>query len=301
VASREALRTRIAGPLGLSVEDAAAAVYAIQNAQTGDLLRKVVVEAGHDPREFVLYAFGGAGPAHCAAYAAELGVGEVVVPLGQVASAFSAYGLAASSIGLAAELSDPSPFPMDPVIVEKNFAHLESQARDGLDRQGVRLTRIDLFREIDMRYAMQLAELAAPVDDGPVDEAQVAAVADRFERRYAEMYGAGSGFRQAGIQAITYRVRAVGVLPFSPVLPAIGQARGPDPGLARTGSRPVRLGTDGYVSTDIYDYTQLRAGHRIAGPAVIEVPTTTVVVPRGTTGTVDGFGNLIITREETTR
>ena len=61
-ASREAIRTRIAEPLGLSVEDAAAAIYAIQNAQTGDLLRKVVVEAGHDPREFVLYAFGGAGP-----------------------------------------------------------------------------------------------------------------------------------------------------------------------------------------------------------------------------------------------
>jgi N-methylhydantoinase A len=300
-ASREALHTRIAGPLGLSVEDAAAAVYAIQNAQTGDLLRKVVVEAGHDPREFVLYAFGGAGPAHCAAYAAELGVGQVVVPLGQVASAFSAYGLAASSIGLAAELSDPSPFPMDPVIVEKNFAHLESQVRDGLERQGVRFTRIDLFREIDMRYAMQLAELAAPVDDGPVDDAQVAAVADRFERRYAEMYGAGSGFRQAGIQAITYRVRAVGVLPFSPVLPAIGQAGSPDPSAARTGSRPVRLGTGGYVRTDIYDYAELRAGHRIAGPAVIEVPTTTVVVPRGTAGTVDGFGNLIITREETTR
>jgi N-methylhydantoinase A len=303
-ASREALRTRIAEPLGLSVEDAAAAIYAIQNAQTGDLLRKVVVEAGHDPREFVLYAFGGAGPAHCAAYAAELGAGQVVVPLGPVASAFSAYGLAASSIALAAELSDPSPFPMDPVIVEKNFAHLEGQVRDGLERQeslGMRFARIELYREIDMRYSMQLAELAAPVDDGPVDEAQIAAVAERFERRYAEMYGAGSGFRQAGMQAITYRVRAVGVLPFSPGLPAIGPTASPDPGPARAGRRPVRLDTGGYVSTDIYDYARLRAGHRITGPAVIEVPTTTVVVPRGTTGTVDGFGNLIITREETTR
>jgi N-methylhydantoinase A len=303
-ASREALRTRIAEPLGLSVEDAAAAIYAIQNAQTGDLLRKVVVEAGYDPREFVLYAFGGAGPAHCAAYAAELGVGQVVVPLGPVASAFSAYGLAASSIALAAELSDPAPFPMDPVIVEKNFAHLEGQVRDGLERQeslGVRFARVELYREIDMRYSMQLAELAAPVDDGPVDEAQIAAVAERFERRYAELYGAGSGFRQAGMQAITYRVRAVGVLPFSPELPAIGPAASPDPGPARAGRRPVRLDTGGYASTDIYDYARLRAGHRITGPAVIEVPTTTVVVPRGTTGTVDGFGNLNITREETTR
>src|SRR6202035_247068 len=215
-ASREAIRIRIAEPLGLTVEDAAAAIYAIQSAQTGDLLRKVVVEAGHDPREFVLYAFGGAGPAHCAGYAAELGVVQVVVPLGQVASAFSAYGLAASDIALAAELSDPSPFPMDPAAVEKNFAQLEGQVREGLERQGVRFARIELFREIDMRYSMQLAELATPVDEGPVDEAQVAAVAERFERRYADMYGQGSGFREAGMQAITYRVRAVGVLPFSP-------------------------------------------------------------------------------------
>lgn len=95
--AREAIRARIAEPLGLSIEDAAAAIYAVQNAQTGDLLRKTVVEAGHDPRDFVLYAFGGSGPAHCAAYAAEVGVREVIVPLGQVASAFSAYGLASST------------------------------------------------------------------------------------------------------------------------------------------------------------------------------------------------------------
>ena len=299
--AREAIRTRIAEPLGLSVEDAAAAIYAIQNAQTGDLLRKVVVEAGHDPREFVLYAFGGAGPAHCAGYAAELGVAQVVVPLGQVASTFSAYGLVSSDIALAAELSAPSPYPMDPVLVEKNFAQLESQVREGLDRQGVRFARVELFREIDMRYSMQLAELAAPVDDGPIDEAQIAAVAERFERRYAEMYGEGSGFREAGMQAITYRVRAVGVLPFSPTLPAAAPADGTTADVARTGSRPIRLGADGYVDTAVYDYARLRAGHRIAGPAVVEVPTTTAVVPAGVTGTVDGLGNLIITREEPTR
>jgi N-methylhydantoinase A len=291
-AARAAIETNIARPLGLSVEDAAAAIYAIQNAQTGDLLRKVVVEAGHDPREFVLYAFGGAGPAHCAAYAAELGVGKVVVPLGQVASAFSAYGLAASNIALAAELSDPAMVPMDPVRVEKNLAQLEAQVRDGLERQGVRFTRVDVFREIDMRYSMQLAELPAGIDDGPIDEAQIRRAADRFEARYAEMFGAGSGFSAAGIQAITYRVRAVGVLPFDLDLPALETAASPDSSAAVRGRRPVRLGTDGYVDTDVYDYSLLRAGHVITGPAIVEVPTTTVVVPAGITGTVDSLGNL---------
>ena len=225
--SAAAIRTYVAEPLGLSVEDAAAAIYAIQNAQTGDLLRKAVVEAGHDPREFVLYAFGGAGPAHCAAYAAEVGVRQVVVPLGQVASAFSAYGLAASDIVLAAEFSDPSAFPMDPVRVEKNFADLEAQVRDALDRQGVRFGQVELVREVNMRYSMQLAELATPVSDGPIDAAELNAAAARFEARYAELFGAGSGFREAGIQAITYRVRATGKLQVSPGLPAVAQAGEP--------------------------------------------------------------------------
>lgn len=300
-AGRAAIGTHIAEPLGLSVEDAAAAIYAIQNAQTGDLLRKVVVEAGYDPREFVLYAFGGAGPANCAGYAAEFGVEQVLVPLGQVASAFSAYGLAASDIALAAELSDPAAFPMQPVQVEKNFAQLETQVREGLARQGLQFSRVDLFREIDLRYTLQLAELAASVDDAPIDDAQIAAVADRFERRYADMFGAGSGFREAGIQAITYRVRAAGVLPFAPSMPEALPADGSESDTARIGRRPVRLSAGGYVDTDIYDYALLRSGHRMTGPGIVEVPTTTVVIPSGAVGIVDGLGNLLITREESTR
>jgi N-methylhydantoinase A len=303
--AREAIRTRLAEPLGLSVEDAAAAVYAVQNAQTGDLLRKTVVEAGHDPREFVLYAFGGAGPAHCAAYAAEVGVAEVIVPLGQVASAFSAYGLASSDIVVAMELSDPAAMPVDPVRAEKAFAELETRAREALDRQGVQFTEVQLTREIDMRFTMQLAELATPVANGPVDDASIAAAGHAFERQYADLYGEGTGFSAAGIQAITYRVRGTGILPFSPRLPELAAADFGDPAQAQLTTRPVNLADGaGFVDTPVYSYRALRAGHLLTGPAIVEVPTTTVVVPAGTTGLVDRLGNLSITRtarEETSR
>ncbi len=293
--ARQAVDIRIAKPLGLSVEEAAAAIHTVQNAQTGDLLRKTVVEAGHDPRDFVLYAFGGAGPAHCAGYAAEVGCTEVVVPLGPVASAFSAFGLASSDIVLAAELSDPTVVPFDPARAEAAFARLEAQVRAGLERQGLDLATVELHREIDMRYTMQLAEVTAPVAAGPLDTAAIEAAAAAFEERYAALYGRDAGFREAGIQAITFRVRGVGVLPFSPQLPAVPDAGSPDPGPARTGTRPVCLGAAaGWVDTPIYDYGALRAGHVIAGPAVVEVPTTTVVVPAGATGTVDRLGNLTI-------
>ncbi|EME66931.1 hydantoin utilization protein A [Rhodococcus ruber BKS 20-38] len=293
--AREAIRTRIAEPLGLTVEDAAAAIYAVQNSQTGDLLRKTVVEAGHDPREFILYAFGGAGPAHCAGYAAEVGVREVVVPLGQVASAFSAYGLASSNVVLAAELSDPAAVPLDPGRAEENFTRLEEQVRRSLARQGLTFTSVGIEREIDMRFTAQLAEIAAPIAAGPVTHSTLDTAAAWFEQRYAELYGEGTGFRGAGIQAITYRVRATGVLPFSPTLPEVKIADSPDPSVAQIGTRPVCLdGTIGYVDTAVYDYRELACGHVITGPAVIEVPTTTVVVPHGTTGTIDHLGNLNI-------
>ncbi|WP_280483658.1 hydantoinase/oxoprolinase family protein [Nocardia farcinica] len=296
--AREAIRRRIAEPLGLSVEEAAAAIYEVQNAQTGDLLRKTVVEAGHDPRDFIVYAFGGSGPAHCGLYAQEIGVRDVVVPLGQVASAFSAYGLASSDIVLAKELSDPAAMPLDPARVEQNFKQLEEQVREQLARQGLQFAEVRIDREIDMRYTMQLAEVATPVAGGALTATEIATASDTFERRYAELYGADSGFREAGIQAITYRVRGTGVLPFSPELPELAVADSADASVARVGTRKVCLdGRRGFVDTDIYDYTRLRAGHVLRGPAIVEVPTTTVVVPHDSTGTVDRLGNLTITAD----
>ena len=295
-AAREAIRVKIAEPLGLSIEDAAAAIYAIQNAQTGDLLRKTVVETGHDPRDFVLYAFGGAGPAYCGFYAAEVGVKECIVPLGPVASAFSAYGLASSDIVLASELSDPGQMPLDPARALENFATLEEQVQAALERQGLDFERIELVRSLDLRYTAQLAEVAVEVPSGTLDSAAMAQVMGDFEQRYAELFGEGTGFSAAGVQAITFRVRGTGVLPFSPALPKVEPAADPDPSVALHATRKVCLDPRlGYADTPVYDYRKLRAGHQIVGPAIIEVPTTTVVVPPEMTGTVDHLGNLTIT------
>ncbi|SDF46866.1 N-methylhydantoinase A [Lentzea fradiae] len=291
-AARQAIRTKIAEPLGLSVEEAAAAIYAVQNSQTGDLLRKTVVETGHDPRDFVLYAFGGAGPAHAAMYAAEVGVGEVVIPLGQVASAFSAYGLATSDVVVAAELSDPGPVPLDPDRATAGFERLERTVVRALERQGLTYASTVVERELDLRYTAQLAEVTTPVPGGPLTREALDEVVTAFEQRYADLYGPGSGFSAAGVQAITYRVRATGVLPFSSKLPEVEPA---ESGAVPSGTRPICLdGRLGYVDTAVHDYRGLRSGHVIAGPAVIELPTTTAVIPAGSTGRIDALGNLAI-------
>jgi len=291
----EAIRTRIAEPLGLTVEEAAAAIHAVQNAQTGDLLRKIVVESGYDPRDFTIYAFGGAGPAHCAAYAAEVGVGEVVVPLGPVASAFSAFGLAVSDIVLVREQSDPMTAPYDPVRVQENFERLEVEVLDAMKRQGIPLDHVELHRELDMRYGLQMGEVTTPVASGALDNVALAESVEEFERRYARLYGEGSGFREAGVHGITFRVRGVGVLKVDPNFEELEAAASPDPASALLVERPVCLdGRKGFVPTPVYDYRKLRAGHVIKGPAVIQVPTTSVVVPDGMRGEIDRFGNLRI-------
>ncbi|NYI80401.1 hydantoinase/oxoprolinase family protein [Nocardioides panzhihuensis] len=298
-AAREAIRTHIAEPLGISVENAAAAIYAIQNAQTGDLLRKTVVEAGHDPRNFVLYAFGGAGPSYCAAYSAEVGVREVVVPLGPVASGFSAFGLAASDVVLAQELSDPGQMPVSATATQRHFEELEARLGEALARQNLSFKEIQFVREMDLRYTAQLAEVSVTVPSGDLAEGEMIAAMNDFEAKYAHLFGEGTGFSAAGIQSITLRVQATGVLPFDPQMPGLESASSPDPSNAQSTTRQVCLDAQiGYVDTPIYDYRKLRAGHVVAGPAVIEVETTTVVVPPKMTGTVDHLGNLnIITRD----
>ena len=105
----------------MSLEEAAGAIYSIATSQAADLVRRVVVNEGHDPRDFALYAFGGAAPAHCCTYARDIGASEVLVPLGSTASTFSAYGLAASNVILSAEISRPTNFPADPDEVNELF------------------------------------------------------------------------------------------------------------------------------------------------------------------------------------
>jgi N-methylhydantoinase A len=288
----QAVRTHLAEPLGLSIDDAAAAVYAIQNAQTADLVRKVVVTSGQDPRDFVLYAFGGAGPMHCASYAADLGVSEVVVPLGPTAAVFSAYGLAASDIVLTAELSSPTTFPNPVADFNAVFAQLRGELDGRLADQKLRFAEVTYRNEIDMRYTLQLAEVATPVPSDPVDEAGLAAVETRFGERYERLYGKGSGFADAGLQLITYRTQSVGVLPIRPRLGEVGPATGrPEP----VSNRPVFLDARrGWQQADIFDYRDLAAGQEIKGPAVVEAPTTTVALPEGCIAAVDRLGNLVI-------
>ncbi|CAA9394387.1 MAG: N-methylhydantoinase A, partial [uncultured Chloroflexia bacterium] len=293
--AERAIEAKIGDPLGLDTEQAAAAIFEIQNAQTADYLRRTVVGAGHDPRDFTVYAFGGAGPVHCSAYGAELGAREVVVPLGQTAAAFSAYGLAASDVVLSGELSDPATFPVGAEAVNQNFDQLERDLRRRLDAQGVEFEEVEFRREIDLRYTMQIFEVPTPVKNGNLGEEDVTRIVSDFEDKYHALFGKGTGYSEAGYQFITYRVFATGRLPVKPRLPEVERANGTGLDEAEKERRGVFLDSRiGRQETPIYDYSGLRHGYVIGGPAVVEAPTTTVVIPAKTSGTVDHLGNIVI-------
>lgn len=298
--AREALLERIGRPLGLGAEEAAAAVFAVQNAQTADLIRATVVEAGHDPRDFVMYSFGGAGPVHCFAYGADLGIDEIIIPLGAAAAAFSAFGLAASDLWVSAELSDPAAFPVSAERVRSAYRTVESAVANKLARQNIEFARTEVRRELDARYASQLFEVTTQIDRGDIDEGSVAGMADAFQSTYAGLYGEESGFKALGVQFITYRAIGSGHMGFVATLPD-GEA--PDKGHrlqdALKERRRAQIDVQrGFEETPVFDYTRLRSGDEIEGPAIVEVPTTTVVIPHFGRASIDPLGNLVLRYHE---
>ena len=114
---------------------------------------------------------------HCAHYAADLDVKSIVVPLGPTASAFSAFGLAASDVVVTVERSVPENYPVPAETVNAIFDGLEAEATARIDDQGLGFEEIELRREIDIRYSLQLAEVTTPVDSVPLTDEGVAAVA----------------------------------------------------------------------------------------------------------------------------
>lgn len=295
-AAIEAIREQIAEPLRLGVEAAAAGIRNVVDAHMADTLREVTVGRGYDPRDFVLYAYGGAGPAHCAAYGADLGVPKIVVPA--TSMAHSAYGALASEIHQSAERSllmrggggarEPAD-GLDAASISAIYSELEALCSERMRASGVEPSAAEFTRSVDMRYRRQTHDLIIRFATGPVTAESVREAVLRFEEVYEALYGRGSGFRQAGVELTTFRVEAVG--------------RGRKPAPSRRGSdvRPAVTLREVYdpvlnkwAATSIWPWLDLPVDHRVGGPAVIEHPETTVYVGPRQTAVVDTAGNLTI-------
>lgn len=290
-AGKESL-ARLGVKVGLDAVHCASGVIEIVNSGMEDLLRRMTLQKGHDPREFAIWATGGAAGMHAGSFAKALGIHQVVVPLNDVASLWSAYGIATSEVSRTFQAPIYLHSPFDAGKLREAYASLEERAASFAHHLGSADFRTR--RSAEIKYALQWYSVEIQVADGEIDVDEVVAA---FERTYERRYGKDSGYPGAGMTLTA--VRVVATLAWErPQL-----RRGRDHGTrAEPRSRPVFWQEfRQFVPTPVYAGAELSAGEPIAGPAVVEYPDTCVAVRPGQSALLDEFGNLVLSLDEKER
>jgi N-methylhydantoinase A len=288
-AAEAAVARRLAEPLGVDVCAAAAAVIDVVNHAMAEALKIVSVQRGHDARQFVLAAFGGAGPLHATALASELGIAEVLCP--PIPGAFSALGLVGSDLKRDyVRTVYTTTASADPAMLEAVFAALEQQGAAMLDRARIAPERRRFERCFDARYERQSYELSVPVPGRALDAAALADIAEAFHHRHRATYGHDN--RAEPVQLVSARVTAVGTI--APLL--IRDKTAPGGTDARKGKRRMWFRDVGEVSASVYLRTRMPAGVAFEGPAVIESLESTILVPSAWQAAMDGNGFVLLRR-----
>jgi N-methylhydantoinase A len=290
-AATAAVRKRLAEPLAVDVRTAAAAVIDVVNHAMAEVLKIVSIQRGHDPRDFALAAFGGAGPLHAAALASELGIAEVICP--PIPGAFSALGLIGTDLKRDyVRTLYTTTAAAYPEAVEAAFVALENKGAAMLDRAGVAPKRRRFERAVDARYPRQSHELLLPVPPRAVDAAALAEIAAAFHDRHLHTYGHDN--RSEPVQIVSVRVTAIGAM--APLV--IRDTMAPPGTDAVKAKRQVWFRETGVVDTTIYDRKRMPAGLEVAGPVVIESLESTILVPPGWQARMNEDGFVLLTRPQ---
>jgi N-methylhydantoinase A len=286
-AARAAVES-VARPLNMDAAAAAEGIVRIIDVKMAEAIKAISTMRGHDLRDFMLLAFGGAGPVHAARIARDLGMAGVIVPL--YPGVYSAIGLVMSDVK-----HDYVQSKMDAIAtlaaadVEAMFARLASHAVADLRADGFVDAQIGIERAVDMRYAGQGYEITIPCD-AAVDLARLRAA---FDVRHLAMFGHDAP--DEPVEIVSYRVRGVGKVP--PVaMPRFARA-GASLADARRETRRVRF--DGAtIECPVYQREKLDVGLSFAGPAVLDQLDCTTAICPGQVARVDEWKNLIVTQEK---
>ena len=286
--SHAAVEKHVGRPRGISVVEAAAAIIAVADTNMAHAVRFVSVERGLDPADFMLVAFGGAGPVHAASVAQQLGVAGVLVPPGP--GVLCAMGVLVNDLQaevsrtrLTSELA-----PGCNAITDECYRELEERARLAFGGQpaGGEFT---LHRTADVRYLGQNHELTVEAPTGRFDDAALAALKRNFHDAHRELFGYASLDKQ--LELVTFRVRAR-------IPAAHPRFSGVPPAARSSPARPVAARkayfNERFADCPVFERDTLRPGDRLPGPAIVEQMDCTTVVPPGFTASVDDFLNLLL-------
>ena len=285
--AERAVAAAVGEPLGLGVEEAAAAILRIANANMANALRVMTIARGHDPRRFALVAIGGAGPMHACALADELGIPRVVIP--RYPGVAAALGLLATDIRHDLRRSWLQPTAaIVPADLDVEFARLEAEAADLLNTSASVTRSFEFSHELDMRYRGQAYNLTVPFAPRPVTAEAIAAAEEAFEEEHRRLYDYTPTVTETDI--VTLRLRALARIPDI------------DWTVAEDGRRPAVAGTrrvyhGGWRRWTAAGREQLAQDDTIAAETIIEQEDTTVVIPPGWSGRVGAAGTLVLQRE----
>ncbi len=281
---------RLAEQLGLGIPETAQGILSVVTANMARAIRVISVQRGHDPRDYTLMAFGGAGPLHAARLAKELDISRVLVPANP--GILCAMGLLLTDLRADFALSRLLPATeASTADVAEAFAALWQRADRWFEHEAIAPAARRLARTVDMRYHGQNYELGVAVPDGAITPATLQALAAGFADAHRQRYG----FAAEGdpVQLVTLRVEATGTVRKAELL--AHPDAGPDASDAIVLRRPVWLEeARDFVTTPIYARDALRPGNRFTGPAIVEQMDATTLVPPGTTARVDPWLNLIL-------
>ncbi len=293
VASAFAALERLGKPLGMDAELVAIGMVRIINAHMADLIRRATIEQGNDPRDCVLVAYGGAGPTHAGFYGDDINAKGILIPADS--TVFSAEGMLTCQVVHSAETSHAltSPFDQsDYAALSAQFKSLEASVQDQFRVEGTDPDAVTLRRSLKVRYGLQVHTVNVEVPSGTLTLEHGKLIAERFEERYAQIFGAGSLYQSSGLAYEACRVTgtlSTEPLRFAPV------ARTTEPvSVAESGSRRAYFERLGFVTTPVYDGRRLDNGHIVNGPAIIERMGDSVVVPPGMIATMDEYQSLLL-------
>jgi N-methylhydantoinase A len=288
----EAITDKVADPLSVSVPKAAEGIIRIIDVKMEEAIKAISTMRGHDLRDFMLLAFGGAGPLHAGRIARDLGMAGVIVPL--YPGVFSAIGLLMadvthdyiqSKMTALAEVLPPD--------LNAMFARLAAQAIEELHGDGFAPAHIRVERALDMRYAGQGYEITVPCPSEPLAAEDLAVLRTTFDQQHKTMFGHSAP--EEPVEIVSYRVRGVGLVP--PVeLPKFERVGTPLADAQRA-VRRVRFDSE-ELDCPVYAREQLDVGASVAGPAILDQLDCTTVICPGQTARVDDWKNLIVTQEK---
>ncbi len=286
--ARKAIERNIAEPLRLESARAAFGIVKIADTTMAYAVRTMTVERGYDPRDFVMVAYGGAGPAHAVSVARELGIKTVVIPAD--AGVFSAVGML-----LADGRDEYVRSYIAPLLhvareeIEGMFSELEAQGTSLMMGAGFSREQILLKRALEMRYMGQEFTLIIDLPERSFSEKAIKTIQERFHNLHELRYG--HAFSNAQTEIVSLRLHVYGLFS-KPELRFVRSSQ--SNGATHRGSRSVYFENGGWADCEIYRTEELAPGAEVEGPAIIEDFSSTTLVHPGDKLKLDSIGNLVI-------